>query len=76
MENIKAIELFEIYQEVCEEAGLEWTVKGWDFFDKVMFKDYMNHCKNTNTEPCRKAFKRNCVYIAKDMMKEATRKAC
>lgn len=76
MESLRVEELFELYQEICKEAGLTWTLEGWDFFDKVMFPDYMNHCSSTNTEPNMRAFKRNCILIAFDMIEEAKKRAC
>lgn len=71
MENLKIEELFELYQQICEEAGLEWTLEGWKFFDQVMFPDYMNYCKSTDSVPNRETFRRNCVLIAFDMIEEA-----
>lgn len=63
--------LFDIYQEVCEEAGLKWTLEGWDFFDKVLVKDYEGHCKAIGTTPSIKHFKSSCVKIALEMKEKA-----
>ena len=63
--------MFEMYQEICEVAGMEWTLEGWNFFDKVMWVDYQRHCKSTGTVPNMKAFKRNCILIAMDMVDQA-----
>ena len=63
--------LFEIYQEVCKEAGLQWTLEGWKFFDQVMIPDYFKHCKMTNNTPNMKKFKKNCIEIAKEMKEQA-----
>lgn len=75
MEQIKVLELFEIYQEVCKEAGLEWTLEGWNYFDKVMLPDYLNYCKSTERTPNREEFRRNCVLIAFDMIEEIKRQS-
>lgn len=63
--------LFEIYQEVCKKAELEWTIEGWKFFDQVMFKDYENHCRTTNMKPNMKKFKKRCIEIALEMKEQA-----
>ena len=76
MENLRIDEKFELYREICKEAGLEWSIDGWKFFDQVMFPDYMKYCELNSVEPSRKAFKRNCILIAFDMIEEAKQKAC
>lgn len=75
MTNLNFEELIELYKQVCGEAGLEWTPEGWQFFDKVMIPDYLNHCKRTNTTPNKESFKRNCVLLALEMIEEAKAKA-
>lgn len=70
MENIRLEELFELYREVCKEVRIEWSIDGWNFFKEVMFPDYINYCKHNSATPSRTAFKRNCIYIALDMIKE------
>lgn len=63
--------MFDLYQEICKEAGLEWTLEGWDFFDKVMWTDYLRHCKASNSIPNKKKFKKDCIAIAMKMIQEA-----
>lgn len=72
--NLKVEELFELYQEICKEACIEWTLEGWKFFDTVMVKDYETYCQETGTVPNRKHFKRNCILIAMDMVQEVERR--
>lgn len=63
--------LFDLYQEICKEAKLEWTLEGWKFFDQVMVQDYLNFCKAQGIQPNMKKFKKDCVSIAKGMKKQA-----
>ena len=62
--------LFEIYQEVCKEAEIEWTLEGWKFFDQVMVTDYERHCKAMGMIPSIKHFKSACIKIALEMKEQ------
>ena len=63
--------LMETYYEVCDETGLQKTGKGYKFFMEVMFDDYMKHCERNQLKPSWKAFKRNSIAIAEEMIQKA-----
>lgn len=62
--------LFELYQEICREAGIDWTLEGWKFFDQVMLKDYERYCKVSNMEYNLDKFKKRCIEIALEMKEQ------
>lgn len=63
--------MLDLYIEICEEAGLEWTLEGWDYFDKVICVEYLKHCKIHNLTPNKHTFRKDCIAIALDMKKQA-----
>ena len=63
--------LMDTYFEVCDETGLQKTGKGYKFFMEVMFDDYMKHCERNQLELSWKAFKRNSISIAEEMIQKA-----
>lgn len=65
--------LLTTYEEVCKETGLRISAEGYRFFKEVMFADYVQYCERAKVEPSWKAFKVNCIHIAKEMMNESLR---
>lgn len=70
MTTLELERLINIYEEICSETGMTMTAKGYEFFVKVMYNDYLGYCDREGIEPSWISFKRNCLVIAMEMIEE------